>query len=300
MEIVGEETEVDKNVIEHIADPLIHLVRNAIDHGIETPAEREAQGKKAAGTITLEAKNAGGDVLIIVRDDGRGLDRETILRKAEARGVLPPAAEGLTDQEIYNLILLPGFSTRDEVSEYSGRGVGMDVVKNNIEKIGGSVMIDSRPGQGTTFTLKIPLTLAIIDGINIKVGDTHFTIPTITIQSIFVPRENEITVDPDGNEMIIVRGKCHPVIRLHQFYKIKKGKTNFSEGILVMVEQDGKTACLFADELLGQQQVVIKSLPHYIRHVKKSPGIVGCTLLGDGSISLVLDLPGLVGAFTAL
>src|SRR5690554_2740673 len=169
----------------------------------------------------------------------------------------------------------------------------MDVVKKNIVKIGGSVSVDSNPGQGTTFTLKIPLTLAIIDGINIKVGDTCFTIPTIAIQSFFVPQESDITVDPDGNEMIIVRGKCHPIIRLHQLYKIKKGKTHFSEGIFIMVEQDGKTACLFADELLGQQQVVIKSLPHYIRHLKKIPGIVGCTLLGDGSISLVLDLPDL-------
>jgi len=299
LEIIGEETEVDKNVIEHISDPLIHLIRNAIDHGIETPAERAAAGKQACGKITLEAKNAGGDVLIIIKDDGRGLDRDTILKKAKERGLIPQNNKELSDQEIFNLILLPGFSTKDKVSEYSGRGVGMDVVKKNIERIGGSVTVVSKPGQGTMFVLKIPLTLAIIDGINIKVGKTCFTIPTIGIRSIFMPPKHDITIDPDGNELIMLRGECHPILRLHQFYKVQTEKTDFSAGIFIMVEQDGKTACLFADELLGQQQVVIKSLPNYVRQLKQLRGIAGCTLLGDGSISLVLDLSGLLDAFIA-
>ena len=292
--IIGEETEVDKNIIEHISDPLVHLVRNALDHGIESTQERLAAGKDKKGTITLEAKSAGGDVLIIVRDDGRGLDREKILQKAREKGMLYRPESEMTDREVFNLILLPSFSTRDDVTEFSGRGVGMDVVVKNIEAIGGSVILDSTPNAGTTVTLKIPLTLAIIDGMNIKVGKAIFTLPTISIKESFRPQAGEAFTDPEGNEMIMVRGNCYPILRMHQYYNISTDITDFTEGIMIMVEHDEKTLCIFADELLGQQQIVVKSLPEYIRQFRKVKGLAGCTLLGDGNISLILDIGGLI------
>jgi two-component system chemotaxis sensor kinase CheA len=290
LEIIGEETEVDKNIIEHISDPLMHLVRNSVDHGIENTQERLEKGKSKSGTITLEAKNAGSDVLIIVRDDGKGLNKEKILKKARENNLLFKNEEDMTDKEIYNLILLPGFSTKEKVTEFSGRGVGMDVVTKNIEAVGGTLSVDSVAEKGTVITLKIPLTLAIIDGMNIKVGKSRYTIPTISIKESFRPKETEIIYDPDGNEMIMVRGECYAIRRLHELYKLKTNITKFSEGIIIMVEQDEKTVCVFADELLGQQQVVVKALPHYIQSFKRIRGLAGCTLLGDGSISLILDV----------
>ncbi len=294
LEIIGEETEVDKNIIEHISDPLMHLVRNALDHGIERPEARLENGKPQTGTITLEAKNAGGDVLIIIRDDGQGIDKEKVLKKAMENGLLQKPGEEMLDREIYNLIFLPGFSTKENVSEYSGRGVGMDVVTKNIELVGGSIFMESSQGTGTVITLKIPLTLAIIDGMNIKVGDSHYTIPTISIKEFFRPNERDMITDTDENEMIMVRGQCYPVVRLHRIYQIRNAKTEFKDGIIIMVEQDEKTVCIFADELLGQQQVVVKALPEYISWIRKIKGLTGCTLLGDGNISLILDIAGLI------
>lgn len=296
LEIVGEETEVDKNIIERITDPLMHLVRNAVDHGIEPADERLAAGKPKFGKITLEAKNVGNDVHIIVRDDGKGLDREKILGKARENNLLPMNEADLTDSEVYKLIMMPGFSTRDNVTEFSGRGVGMDVVAKNIESIGGSISIDSEKGKGTQITLKIPLTLAIIDGMNLQVGKSTFTIPTITIQESFRPKGNGLITDPDGNEMIMVRGQCYPIIRLHKLYNLKTDVTDLTSGIITMVSQDGKTVCIFSDRLLGQQQVVVKSLPEYLKRFKKVNGISGCTLLGDGSISLILDIASLINS----
>jgi two-component system chemotaxis sensor kinase CheA len=295
LKIIGEETEVDKNVIEHISDPLIHLVRNALDHGIESPAERLAKGKPETGTITLEAKNAGSDVLVIVKDDGKGLNKENIIKKAKENGLLYKSQEEMSDNEIYNLIFLPGFSTNEGVTEFSGRGVGMDVVIKNIETIGGAVSVGSIPDMGSTITMKIPLTLAIIDGMNTKVGSSCYTIPTTNIRESFNPNENDIFTDPEDNEMIMVRGKCYPVLRLHELFKVNTDITSFSDGIIIMAEQDDKTICIFVDELLGQQQVVVKALPEYIRGFKKTKALAGCTLLGDGSISLILDIAGLVG-----
>lgn len=294
LEIIGEETEVDKNIIEHISDPLMHLVRNAIDHGIESTEDREMRGKSPSGRITLEAKNAGSDVLIILKDDGKGLSREKILMKAREQGLLYRSEDDMSDKEVLNLILIPGFSTKDGISEFSGRGVGMDVVTKNIEAVGGSVSVDSILNNGTTITLKIPLTLAIIDGMNIRVGNSCYTLPTISIKESFRPKDGDIITDPDGNEMIMVRGQCYSILRLHEVYKIKNSSTSIFDGIIIMVEHDDKTLCIFADELLGQQQVVVKALPKYIRNFKKIKGLAGCTLLGDGSISLILDMSGLI------
>ncbi|KUO77025.1 MAG: chemotaxis protein CheA [Clostridia bacterium BRH_c25] len=293
LEIIGEGTEVDKNIIEHISDPLMHLVRNALDHGIELPEDREAKGKPQAGTITLEAKNAGSDVLIIVKDDGKGLNKEKILKKAKENGLLHKSEGDMTDKEVFNLIALPGFTTKDSVSEFSGRGVGMDVVTKNIETVGGSVSVDSVSDKGTIITLKIPLTLAIIDGMNIKVGNSRYTIPTTSIRESFRPKESDIITDPDGNEMIMVRGRCYPILRVHEHFGVKTDITEFMKGILIMAEVEDKALCVFADELLGQQQVVVKTLPNYIKDSKKISGLAGCTLLGDGSISLILDISGL-------
>lgn len=290
LEISGEETEVDKNIIEHISDPLMHLIRNAIDHGIESSKEREEKGKPRTGSIHLEAKNASGDVWITVRDDGRGLDRNKILKKAYEKGISNKPENGLTDREIFSFILLPGFSTNDNITEFSGRGVGMDVVVKNITKIGGTVSVDSVAGKGTTITIKIPLTLAIIDGMVVQTGKTRFIIPTVSILESFRAYDESVIKDTAGNEMIMVRGSCYPVIRLHNLFKVKTDITNFSDGIIIMIESNEKTVCIFADCLVGQQQVVVKALPSYIRKVR---GISGCTLLGDGNIGLIIDMAGL-------
>lgn len=294
LQLIGQETEVDKNIIEHISDPLMHLIRNSIDHGIEMPDEREAKGKPCLGTITLEAKNAGGDVLIIIRDDGQGFNKDRILIKAREKGLIQVPDEEITDKEIYNLVLLPGFSTNENVTEFSGRGVGMDVVVKNLEAVGGALGADSVPGKGTTITLKIPLTLAIIDGMNIKVGDSGFTIPTTAIKESFRPIMTDVIVDPNDNEMIMVRGQCFPILRLHDIYHVRTDVTQLADGIIIMVEQDNKTLCVFADRMIGQQQIVVKALPTYIRNTKIVKSLAGCTLLGDGSISLILDIGGLM------
>ncbi|MDQ2086631.1 chemotaxis protein CheA [Herbivorax sp. ANBcel31] len=287
LKIVGEETEVDKNIIESISDPLIHLIRNSIDHGIEEIEEREKKGKSSAGNLVLEAKNAGGDVWIIIKDDGRGLSREKILTKARENGLIKKPEEELTDKEVYSFILKPGFSTKKDISEFSGRGVGMDIVMKNIEKVGGTVYIDSTLGEGTTISIKFPLTLAIIDGMTIKVGDSRYTIPTISIKESFKVKNEAVIKDSTGNEMIMVKGEAYPVLRLHKCYKINTQITDINDGIVIMVENDNRTYCIFADALLGEQQVVVKALPKYIEDAK---GIAGCTLLGDGSISLILDI----------
>ncbi|KNY27293.1 putative CheA signal transduction histidine kinase [Pseudobacteroides cellulosolvens ATCC 35603 = DSM 2933] len=291
LEILGEETEVDKNIIENISDPLMHLIRNSIDHGIETREERIKNGKSLKGKITLEAKNEGGEVIIIVKDDGRGLNKEKILQKAIDNGLIQDTNKDISDREVFSMIFLPGFSTKENVTEFSGRGVGMDVVSNNIEKIGGAVNVDSTVGEGTTMTIRIPLTLAIIDGMNIRVSNSTYTIPITSIKESFRVKEDELITDPDGNEMIMVRGDCYPILRMHKLFNIKDSISNISEGITIMVESEMDTVCLFADELLGEQQVVVKALPQYIKKVK---GIAGCTLLGEGTISLILDIAALV------
>lgn len=296
LEIIGEETEVDKNIIEHISDPLMHLVRNSIDHGLEAPQDRLAAGKDRVGKVTLEARNSGSDVLIIGKDDGRGINRQKVLQRAKDNNLLVKPEQEMTDQEIFGLILLPGFSTKDCITEYSGRGVGMDVVTKNIEHIGGSITVDSQEGMGTVITIKIPLTLAIIDGMNLQVGQARYTIPMNAIKESFRPSASNIIRDPDGNEMLMVRGNCYPILRLHQLYKIDTGVTELTDGIIVMVEQEGKISGVFSDALLGQQQVVVKALPTYLQRFKRLRSLAGCTLLGDGSISLILDAGKLINA----
>lgn len=298
LEMIGEETEVDKNIIEHISDPLMHLVRNAADHGIEPTEDRRRAGKESLGTITLEARNVGRDVHIVIRDDGRGLDKAKILGRARKQGLLHKKEEDMTEREIYQMILMPGFSTKDRITEYSGRGVGMDVVMKNIEMIGGTLSVDSTAGQGTEITLKIPLTLAIIHGMNVRVGQSCYTIPIAAVRESFRAEEKDIFRDPDNNEFIMVRGRCYPIIKLHKIFGVPTKVRNYEDGIILIVEFEDKEICLFADELLGQQQVVVKALPEYIRNYKKTKEFSGCTLLGDGSISLILDVSQLMNAYS--
>ncbi len=292
----GGETEVDKTINDTIADPFMHMIRNAIDHAIESPEERLALGKPETGTITLNARNAGGEILIDVSDDGRGLNTEKLLAKARNNGLLTKPESEYTDKEIFQLIMLPGFSTNAEVTEYSGRGVGMDVVRKNIEKVGGSISIHSVKNEGTTFTIKIPLTLAIVDGMNISVGDTVFTLPITSIkQSFNITDSNQVLHNTDGAEMILIRGECYPIIRLHDHFNIPSERTDVMQGIMIQVESGNSIACLFADELLGEYQVVVKPFPTFFnKYNLKGHGLSGCSILGDGSISLILDVGNLM------
>lgn len=295
LSVSGEETEVDKNIIDRLSDPLMHLIRNAMDHGLEPVEERQAKGKPARGKISLEARNAGGEVLITVTDDGRGLDKNRILAKAKENGLVNRPESDLSDREIYSFVLLPGFSTKEKVTEFSGRGVGMDVVRKNIEKVGGSVSIESTPGDGTTIAIKIPLTLAIIDGMEISVGKSVYTIPTVAIKESFRANEKDIILDPDGNEMIMLRGSCHPIIRLHRLFGVKTEVEDLCKGIMIMVQSGAQAVCIFVDRLIGEQQVVVKPLPLYIlKYIGCVKGVGGCTILGDGNISLIIDVNGII------
>jgi two-component system chemotaxis sensor kinase CheA len=292
--IVGEETEVDKNVLDSLSDPLMHLIRNAMDHGLETPEERAASKKPEKGQIKLEAKNSGGDVIVKVSDDGRGLCRDKIIAKAVQKGLIAKNPAELSDKEVFSLILTPGFSTKEEVTEFSGRGVGMDVVRSNISSIGGRISVESEEGKGTDVILHIPLTLAILDGMKIMVSGSMYIIPIQTIRESLEPKKHKIMTDPDGNEMIMIRGKCFPVIRLHDIFGADS-IPDLKEGIMILVESEARTACLFADKLLGEQEAVIKPMPNYItRELGRLKGIAGCTILGDGSIAQVLDVNSLL------
>ncbi len=287
----GGETEIDKTVNDAIVDPFMHMIRNSMDHAIETSEERIAAGKPMTGSITLSAKNVGGEIHIKIEDDGRGLNPQKLLEKAKQNGLLTKPEAEYTDKEIYSLIMLPGFSTKSQVTEFSGRGVGMDVVRKNIEQVGGTISIDSTPGKGTVFTMKIPLTLAIVEGMNFKVGATTFTLPITSItQSFKVADSSQLIHNSDGSEMIMIRGKCYPIIRLHQLFGIETDVQELDQGILIQVESVNSQACIFADELLGEYQVVVKPFPAFFtQYSLKERGFSGCSILGDGSISLILD-----------
>lgn len=292
-EMIGDTTEVDKNIIETISDPLMHLVRNSVDHGIETNEEREAKGKSEKGKITLEAKNEGGKVWITVRDNGKGLSRKALYKKAKENAILPDnrAESEYTDKEIFQFITYPGFSTKEQVTEYSGRGVGMDVVVKNIQKIGGVLDIDSEEGRGTSMTMKIPLTMAIIDGIVMKNGNTKFVMETSAIKEFLRVTEDKMIHEPNGEEYVMIRGECYPFMRLGQKYNLEAASKSVEDGVMLLLEYEGNTLCVLIDELIGTQEIVVKPIPAY---VKKVHGISGCTQLGDGSIALILDVSGLM------
>lgn len=290
--IIGEDTEVDKNIIEHISDPIMHLVRNAVDHGIEDRSERASTSKPARGKIVLEAKNEGGKVWITVKDDGKGLNCDRILEKARNNGLLNGRNEKeLTEKEIYNFITLPGFSTKEQVTEYSGRGVGMDVVVQNIQQVGGSLEIDSTEGYGSTMTIKIPLTLAIIDGIIVEVGTNSYVFSTADVQEFVRIEKSQMIVEPEGAESIMLRGDCYPLIRLKQLFHLENGCDDVEDGIIAILEYEGRKTAVLVDKLEGEQEIVVKPMPSYIKKIK---GISGCTQLGDGSISLILDTGSLI------
>jgi len=286
LELIGEDTEVDKNLIDPLSDALMHLTRNSMDHGIEGKDERIEKGKNEKGHIKLEAKSEGGDVYLILQDDGAGLNKEKIYNKAIKQGLTQKSIDDLTDNDIYSLILRPGFSTNEAVTQYSGRGVGMDVVTKNIEAIRGKVYIDSKKDQGTKISIKIPLTLAIIDAMLIKAGTSVYAIPVKSIALSFKPNKKDIIKDLDGNMMVISKGECYKIVKLYQLFEIETMVTEIDDGIIVMVNYEGNKVCIFADSIIGQQQIVMKPLPKYI---KKVNGISGCTILGDGDISLIID-----------
>ena len=291
--MVGEQTEVDKNIIEHISDPLMHIVRNSVDHGIESKEARIESGKPEKGKVILSAKTEAGKVWISVEDDGTGLDREKIIAKARKQGLLDETKpdSAYSDKEVYQFITLPGFSTNEQVTEYSGRGVGMDVVIQNIQTIGGTLDIESRPGLGSTMILKIPLTLAIIDGIVMEVGGSSFVMETGVIKQFIRVKEDMMIHEPNGDEYIMIRGEAYPVLRLGRWYGLDKYEEDVENGIMMILEVEEKKLCLMVDKLVGEREIVVKPIPSYIKKVK---GLSGCTQLGDGSIALILDAAGLI------
>lgn len=285
----GDETELDKSVVDQISDPLVHMVRNAADHGIENPEDRIAAGKSAEGTVNLRAYQQGGNVYIELIDDGRGLNRKRIMAKAIERGLIPADAN-LSDAEICNLIFLPGFSTAAAVTDVSGRGVGMDVVRRNVEALQGSVSVKSEEGKGSTITVRLPLTLAILDGLLVRLSDEVFVIPLLSVIESICVNANEIHRIVGVGEVISLRGEVVPLLRLHHALNIKGNEQGDEQGLLVIVEDQGRRLALRVDDLIGQQQVVIKNLETNFRKV---PGVSGATILGDGHVALILDIFGL-------
>lgn len=288
----GEDTELDRNVVEQISDPLVHMIRNAIDHGIEGPEARVKAGKASEGNLSLRAFHQGGAIVIEIQDDGRGIDARRVAQKAVDKGLITPeAAAGLSDAEAYQLIFLPGFSTAETVTDLSGRGVGMDVVRRNIEALRGKIEIDSQLGAGTRFRLRLPLTLAIIDGMIVRVGSERYVVPTLSIETSFRPTAASIHAIVDRGECVHVRGSVLPIHRLNRVFAQRDGLEDLTQGILIITEVDGERCCLFVDEILGQQQVVIKSLG---AHGGSISGVAGGAIMSDGRVALILDIGSLV------
>lgn len=286
----GEETEIDRNMVDAIHDPLVHMIRNSVDHGIEPPEAREQRGKPPTGTIYLRAYHKGGHVIIEIQDDGGGLDLEKILSKAREKGLVRPE-DTPSDHEIYQLIFHPGFSTADRVTDVSGRGVGMDVVKKAIEKLRGRIEIFSQPGQGCTMVVKLPLTLAIIDGMIVRVGSERYIIPTMNIRETFQPEEGSVSTVHGRGEVIQVRDRLLPLMRLHRVFGIPTARMRASEALGIVVDNEGECWCVLVDQVLGKQEVVIKSLGEGLKH---SQGVSGGAILGDGRVALILDVAGLL------
>lgn len=293
LKLSGEQTELDKTVMEKIGDPLVHLVRNSLDHGLETPEKRLESGKDETGTLLLNAFHQGGNIVIEIKDDGAGLNEDKIFNKAVDKGLIS-ASEKLPPEKIHELIFLPGFSTADVVSDISGRGVGMDVVRKNISSLGGSVEVSSVRGVGTSFTIRLPLTLAIMDGQSIKVAEQNYILPLVSIIESLEIKQSDVKLVSGKGELYELRDEYVPIIRLYDTFNLEPKITDLEEGLLVIVEGDGQKVGLFIDELLGQQQVVIKSLETNYRKVL---GLSGATILGDGTIALILDVPGLISLF---
>ncbi|NCE65502.1 chemotaxis protein CheA, partial [Pseudoflavonifractor sp. 524-17] len=295
--LIGETTEVDKTIVDSIGDPIMHMIRNAMDHGIEeNEADRIAAGKDPVGEIILSARDTGSEVIIEIQDDGQGVNDENVLKKAIKNGLASPDAE-YSHRDILNFLMMPGFSTNTQVTEFSGRGVGMDVVRKGVEELGGSVSITSELGKGMTTTMRIPLTMAIMDGMEVSVGNSIFTIPINNIRSSFKVNAKEVIHDSSQGEIVKVQDSFYPIIRARDLYRLNTGFTAIEEGILLWLEAGDYSYCLFVDELLGEQQVVVKQLPSYVNSYNiKNYGINGCTLLGDGSISIILDVANLYTA----
>lgn len=291
LKFAGEDTEVDKSVVDILNDPLMHLVRNAVDHGIEMPAEREKMGKTEKPTVTLRAENVSGEVVITVEDNGVGMDYNKILEKAKRKGLLRKPENEYTKQEALSLIMRAGFSTNENVTEYSGRGVGMDVVKQNIEKVGGKLVVESDLGVGSRFIIKIPLSLSITDVMQVSVGQTDLSVPISSIKKIFKLNPDTLVKDTEGTELVMIRGRCYPVIRLSEYFGILSDVCNLTDGIMLFCEDDHMRACLFADKLIGEQQIVVKPFsPLLTQHNITESGLSGCSILADGSITIIADV----------
>ncbi len=286
----GEDTEMDRTIVEELADPLLHMVRNSVDHGIEMPADRKAAGKSPVGTLRLSASHVGGNILIEISDDGAGIRPDKVFAKAVERGIIPPDAH-LSEKEIYDLIFAPGFSTAEKVTDLSGRGVGMDVVKRNISHLRGKIDIDSSPGQGTSFKIYLPLTLAIIDGLLVSISDQRYIIPTLSVRESFRPTSGMISTVHGKGEMVNVRGKLCPLLRLYDVFGSSPRSTDPTESMVVVVESAHEERCILVDDLLGQQEVVIKSLGDSFKNNRM---LAGATILGDGRVGLILDPRALV------
>ena len=291
LKVTGDQTELDKTVLEKIGDPLVHLVRNSVDHGIEMPAVRAAAGKPAVGVVSLEAYHKGGNIVVEVCDDGGGLQRDRILAKALERGLVAAHETSLTDEQIYDLIFMAGFSTADQATDISGRGVGMDVVRRNIKELGGSIEVRSTLGRGSRFIITLPLTLAIVDGQSVSVGAETYIVPLVTIIESLQLQPGGVNRVAGHQEVFWFRDSYVPVVRLHEVFGVKPRASELHEGLIMVVEGDGRRVGLFVDDLLGQQQVVIKSLETNFRRVE---GVSGATILGDGAVALILDVPGLI------
>jgi two-component system chemotaxis sensor kinase CheA len=285
----GEDTEIDRNVVDELYEPMVHMIRNSVDHGLETPPKREGAGKKTDGEIRLRAYHRGGNIVVEISDNGRGLDRSRILEKAASKGLISDGGK-LGDDEIYNLIFHPGFSTAKEVSDISGRGVGMDVVKKTIEKLRGRVDIQTTPGKGSTFVISLPLTLAIIEGMLVRVGKERYVIPALSIIESFRPDRKQYSTVEEKGEMILSRGRLIPLVRLNEIFDCHGDAQAPWESLVVVVEYDGKYMCLLLDELLGKEDVVIKSMGEMLKEV---PGIAGGAIMGDGRVGLILDIAGI-------
>jgi two-component system chemotaxis sensor kinase CheA len=284
--VTGQDTEMDKNVIEQISDPLVHIIRNAIDHGIETPEQRAAAGKPAMSAVRLDAKYEGSEIWISIKDDGAGLNRERILAKAIEKGMVKGDPAAMPDKDVWALIFEPGFSTAAKVTEVSGRGVGMDVVKKNLERIRGKVDIHTTKGEGTEFILKIPLTMAIIDGITVRAGSSYYSIPLGDILEFFKVTASQLTITEKGEETVTLRGSVLPLVKIGEVFKIPGAVLDPTAGIVIVVHSGGHSACLLIDEVVGNQQIVVKSLSEYLGKVE---GISGCSILGDGTVSFIID-----------